>query len=155
MSAFADGCVPYARGSVQVKPRAVCGVFRRCCGEAQGSDGEGDEVERVHLLLLAGRADREDPLGIAESLWTFLDEAIEITNNAAERALRKAVLWRKSCFGNQSEAGLRRVHSLPRGDAPNPIPPPPPARANEFAAGTTRCRPSPTGVCRTHAALCR
>jgi transposase len=40
-------------------------------------------------------------------LWTFLDEPVEPTNNAAERALRKAVLWRKNCFGNQSETGLR------------------------------------------------
>ena len=41
------------------------------------------------------------------SLWTFVDEPVEPTNNAAERALRKAVLWRKNCFGNQSESGLR------------------------------------------------
>lgn len=46
------------------------------------------------------------------SLWTFLDEPVEITNNAAERALRKAVLWRKGCFGNQSEAGLRYVERI-------------------------------------------
>jgi transposase len=41
------------------------------------------------------------------ALWTFLDEPVEPTNNAAERALRPAVLWRKGCFGNQSKAGLR------------------------------------------------
>ena len=46
------------------------------------------------------------------SLWTFLDEPIELTNNAAERALRKAVLWRKNCFGNQSEAGLRYAERI-------------------------------------------
>jgi transposase len=47
------------------------------------------------------------------SLWTFLDEPdIEPTNNAAERALRKAVLWRKNCFGNQSEAGLRYAERI-------------------------------------------
>jgi transposase len=46
------------------------------------------------------------------SLWTFLDEPVEITNNAAERALRKAVLWRKGCFGNQSEAGLRYAERI-------------------------------------------
>lgn len=40
-------------------------------------------------------------------LWTFLKEPVEPTNNAAERALRPAVLWRKRCFGNQSESGLR------------------------------------------------
>ena len=46
------------------------------------------------------------------ALWTFLDEPIEPTNNAAERALRKAVLWRKGCFGNQSEAGLRYAERI-------------------------------------------
>jgi transposase len=29
------------------------------------------------------------------------------TNNLAERALRGAVLWRKGCFGNQSDNGSR------------------------------------------------
>lgn len=46
------------------------------------------------------------------SLWTFLDEPIEPTNNAAERALRKPVLWRKNCFGNQSESGLRYAERI-------------------------------------------
>lgn len=46
------------------------------------------------------------------ALWTFLDEPVELTNNAAERALRKAVLWRKGCFGNQSEAGLRYAERI-------------------------------------------
>ena len=46
------------------------------------------------------------------SLWTFLDEPVEPTNNAAERALRKAVLWRKNCFGNQSESGLRYAERI-------------------------------------------
>lgn len=46
------------------------------------------------------------------SLWTFLDEEVEVTNNAAERALRKAVVWRKNCFGNQSEDGLRYAERI-------------------------------------------
>lgn len=46
------------------------------------------------------------------SLWTFVQEAVEPTNNAAERALRPAVLWRKSCFGSQSEGGLRYVERV-------------------------------------------
>ena len=32
---------------------------------------------------------------------------VEPTNNRAERALRSAVLWRKGCFGNQSDQGCR------------------------------------------------
>lgn len=39
-------------------------------------------------------------------LWTFARvEGVEPTNNAAERALRPAVLWRKGCFGADSTAG--------------------------------------------------
>ena len=32
---------------------------------------------------------------------------MEPTNNAAERALRRGVLWRKRSFGSQSDRGLR------------------------------------------------
>lgn len=32
-------------------------------------------------------------------------EGVEPTNNAAERAIRPAVLWRRTSFGTQSEAG--------------------------------------------------
>ncbi|HSU17136.1 IS66 family transposase, partial [Longimicrobium sp.] len=39
-------------------------------------------------------------------------EPVEPTNNAAERALRKAVLWRKNSFGSQSEAGLRYAERI-------------------------------------------
>lgn len=41
-----------------------------------------------------------------DGLFTFLEhEGVEPTNNAAERALRPAVQWRKICFGNQSDDG--------------------------------------------------
>jgi transposase len=47
------------------------------------------------------------------ALWTFVTtEGVEPTNNAAERALRPAVLWRKGCFGAQSEAGNRFVERI-------------------------------------------
>jgi transposase len=40
------------------------------------------------------------------ALWTFAAvEGVEPTNNAAERALRPAVLWRKGCFGADSAGG--------------------------------------------------
>jgi transposase len=40
------------------------------------------------------------------ALWTFVTVAgVEPTNNAAEQALRPAVLWRKGCFGANSDAG--------------------------------------------------
>ena len=47
-----------------------------------------------------------------EKLWTFLAHAgVEPTNNAAERALRCAAIWRKLCLGTQSESGSRFVES--------------------------------------------
>lgn len=45
-------------------------------------------------------------------LWTFIDEeGVEPTNNASERALRHAVIWRKLSFGTQSAAGSRFVET--------------------------------------------
>lgn len=41
-----------------------------------------------------------------DRLFCFLDEqGVEPTNNSAERALRTAVQWRKTSFGNRSEPG--------------------------------------------------
>jgi transposase len=48
-----------------------------------------------------------------ESLWSFLwVEGVEPTNNAAERAIRPAVLWRKRSFGHQSEGGRAFVERM-------------------------------------------
>src|SRR5438067_6221838 len=48
-----------------------------------------------------------------EYLWTFLRvRGIEPTNNAAERALRHAVLWWKSSGGTASEWGSRFVERV-------------------------------------------
>jgi transposase len=47
------------------------------------------------------------------ALWTFAHvDGVAPTNNAAERALRPAVLWRKGSFGSQSEDGSRFVERL-------------------------------------------
>jgi len=47
------------------------------------------------------------------ALWTFVKvEDLEPTNNAAERAIRKAVLWRKGSFGSASSAGSRFVERM-------------------------------------------
>jgi transposase len=49
-------------------------------------------------------------LKVERSLWTFVRvKGAEPTNNAAERGLRRAVLWRRKSFGTQSEAGSRFV----------------------------------------------
>jgi len=46
-------------------------------------------------------------------LWTFLrQEGVEPTNNAGERSLRHAVIWRKLSFGTQSAGGSRFVETM-------------------------------------------
>jgi transposase len=46
-------------------------------------------------------------------LWTFLHhEGVEPTNNAGERSLRHAVIWRKLSFGTQSASGSRFVETM-------------------------------------------
>ena len=46
-------------------------------------------------------------------LWTFLRyEGVETTNNAGERALRHAVIWRKLSFGTQSVSGSHFVETM-------------------------------------------
>lgn len=43
-----------------------------------------------------------------DAMWTFVEKpGVEPTNNHAERELRRLVLWRKRCFGSQSERGDR------------------------------------------------
>lgn len=52
-------------------------------------------------------------LKLEPAMWTFTRfEGVEPTNNAAERALRRAVLWRKRSFGCKSEAGCRFVERM-------------------------------------------
>ena len=73
--------------------------------------------QEIDSLLLRGAF---SGIGMAEQLsnhrewlWTFVDvEGVEPTNNASERALRHAVIWRKLSFGTQSEQGSRFVETL-------------------------------------------
>ncbi len=52
-------------------------------------------------------------LSVYPALWTFVVTAgVEPTNNHAERVQRQAVLYRKNCFGCQSESGCRFVERL-------------------------------------------
>lgn len=49
----------------------------------------------------------------ASYLWTFVKvEGVEPTNNAAERAVRPGVQWRKGSFGTHSAAGSRFVERI-------------------------------------------
>ena len=52
-------------------------------------------------------------LKLRQALWTFVrHEGVEPTNDAAERAIRPGVLWRKGSFGTQSAEGSRFVEVL-------------------------------------------
>ena len=52
-------------------------------------------------------------LKVKQALWTFVDrEGVEPTNNAAERALRRGVIWRRRSFGTQSESGSLFVERI-------------------------------------------
>lgn len=77
--------------------------------------------EQINALWLRGQCSGHPRLtGMCQELWnqrdwlwTFLDhEGVEPTNNAAERALRHAVIWRKLSFGTQSAKGSRFVETL-------------------------------------------
>jgi transposase len=74
-----------------------------------------DDIESL-LLRGYGTAARgmcRELYGHRAWLWTFLNvEGVEPTNNAAERSLRHAVIWRKLSFGTQSAAGSRFVETL-------------------------------------------
>jgi transposase len=69
----------------------------------EGAEGEDARIAGFsnHLIERAG------------ALWTFTEvDGVEPTNNPAERALRPAVLWRKGCFGSQSDSGCRFVERV-------------------------------------------
>jgi transposase len=52
-------------------------------------------------------------LKLEVALWTFVRVVdVEPTNNAAERPLRRAVLWRRRSFGTQSDDGSRFVERV-------------------------------------------
>jgi hypothetical protein len=47
---------------------------------------------------------------VEDILWTFVTEpGVEPTNNAAERSLRRAVIWKRLSFGSQSQGGSEFV----------------------------------------------
>lgn len=71
------------------------------------TEGAGYEIAPKEKTPLAKTVRTcQQLLKVEPALWTFVTtEGIEPTNNAAERALRPAVLWRKNSFGSQSQAG--------------------------------------------------
>lgn len=77
--------------------------------------------QRVKELLYAGTETSNEKtrhtcaniLQVEPCLWTFVRVGgVEPTNNNAERALRRAVMWRRKSFGTQSEGGSRFVERI-------------------------------------------
>ena len=77
--------------------------------------------EEVHRLLAAGSGCGcvktagvcGELLSITSSLWRFASvPGVEPTNNAAERAVRHAVCWRKTSYGTASARGSRFVERI-------------------------------------------
>ena len=94
-----DGTLTHAqfRGLMRPLRRQVARLLKagQSCGVAK-TEGVCREVLKVY-----------------EALWTFVRvEGIEPTNNAAERAIRPGVLWRKGSFGTQSAQGARVVEAM-------------------------------------------
>ena len=94
-----DGSLTHAQFRVAMRPirRAVARLLKagQTCGVAktEGVCREGLKVD--------------------DALWTFVRvEGVEPTNNAAERAIRPGVLWRKGSFGTQSAQGAQFVEAI-------------------------------------------
>ena len=77
--------------------------------------------QEIHTLLEKGAVCRNQKtarfcknlLAIKPALWTFVRvEGVEPTNNAAERQIRKPVLWRKGSFGTDSSNGSKFVERI-------------------------------------------
>jgi transposase len=76
---------------------------------------------RVGALLREGAASDHSKtqrtcrnlLGVEAAFWSFVEAAgIEPTNNAAERSLRRAVLWRRKSLGTKSRSGSQFVERI-------------------------------------------
>lgn len=105
---------------VQVRPQL--GEQRNHTGLAPGvmfglGATHGQAVDVLLRGTFSGHAKlqgRCEPLYVhCDWLWTFVDVAgVGPTNNAGERAVRHAVIWRKLSFGTQSAAGSRFVETI-------------------------------------------
>lgn len=108
--------------------RMTCKLFEHWGDYRRGSISRAAFVRRmapvrreVERLLLRGISSNNKSLvGMCQELyehrdwlWNFVrHEEVEPTNNAGERALRHAVIWRKLSFGTQSADGSRFVETM-------------------------------------------
>ncbi len=87
-------------------------TFRQYLGVVRAMTCDELEAGRVCGCAKAA-ATCAELLKVEAALWTFARvEGVEPTNNAAERALRHAVQWRRASYGTDSEAGGRFVGNI-------------------------------------------
>ena len=107
---------------------ATCELFEHWADYCVGKISRAALVRRMgpvrrkveRLLLRGTESGNSDVRGTCRELyehrqwlWMFLyHEGVEPTNNAGERALRHAVIWRKLSFGTQSASGSRFVETM-------------------------------------------
>lgn len=90
---------------VTVTPLIICFqvILSRASTAAQTVLGSAFKTVRTCRNLLK----------LEVALWLFVrEEGVEPTNNAAERAIRPAVIWRRTSFGSDSLAGSEFVSRL-------------------------------------------
>lgn len=122
------------RGDTQAKRlgydlrRQTCKLFEHWANYRDGTISRAAFVRRmapvrreVECLLLRGvQSGNSSIVGMCrelhdhrDHLWTFVRvEGVQPTNNASERSLRHAVIWRKLSFGTQSANGSRFVETM-------------------------------------------
>lgn len=83
-----------------------CQAFQEAMGPVRR---EVESLLQLSTLLVEHRQTQATCRNVLKhnaALWTFVDqESIKPTNNAAEQAWRRGVIWRKRSFGSQSQAG--------------------------------------------------
>jgi transposase len=127
-SGRSQGCRAHLIRDFQALAGSEGGVVRRQWTRCRGGTVSRAELNRyltparraVEGLLLRGLFSGHPRLvGMCRELydhrqwlWTFLEQEVEPTNNASERAFRHAVIWRKLSFGTQSAGGSRFVETM-------------------------------------------
>lgn len=94
-----DGTLARATFQAYVRPlrKEVCDLLR------QGEACTGEKLSGMCGELLK----------LEVAMWTFVRVAgVEPTNNQSEREIRHAVIWRKTSFGTQSDAGSTFVERI-------------------------------------------
>jgi transposase len=108
--------------------RATCELFEHWGDYRAGKISRAALLRRMgpvrrnveRLLLRGTQCGHADTRGTCRELyehrlwlWMFLrHDGVEPTNNAGERSLRHAVIWRKLSFGTQSARGSRFVETM-------------------------------------------